>query len=157
MYSAVPHGGAEWLRYTDFCRLPFILGSQLTGHFLHTRIPPVENGPFRLDFFRLDSCGPSYRQSSRFYSFCALPRGAWCEGILRYGSRKWVGSSVCASCVFREQRVLRARRTLVPADWWLSTNPRPSGLVALGLAESRQSYVRGVVLSRELPKLQQQA
>ena len=35
-----------------------------------------------------------------------------------------------------------------------STNPRPSEL-ALGLAESRQSYVRGVALSREPPKLQQ--
>ena len=23
MYSAVPHGGAEWWRYTAFCRLPF--------------------------------------------------------------------------------------------------------------------------------------
>ena len=36
-----------------------------------------------------------------------------------------------------------------------STNLRPSELVALGLAESRQSYVRGVALSREPPKLQQ--
>ena len=36
-----------------------------------------------------------------------------------------------------------------------STNPRPSELVALGVAESRQSYVRGVALSREPPKLQQ--
>ena len=36
-----------------------------------------------------------------------------------------------------------------------STNSRPSELVALGLAESRQSHVRGVALSREPPKLQQ--
>ena len=36
-----------------------------------------------------------------------------------------------------------------------STNLGPSELVALGLAESRQSYVRGVALSREPPKLQQ--
>ena len=36
-----------------------------------------------------------------------------------------------------------------------SANPRPSELVALGLAESRQSYVRGVALSRDPPKLQQ--
>ena len=36
-----------------------------------------------------------------------------------------------------------------------ATNPRPSGLVALGLAESRQSYVRGVALSRQPLKLQQ--
>ena len=34
---------------------------------------------------------------------------------------------------------------------------RPSELVALGLAESLQSYVRGVALSREPPNLQQQA
>ena len=36
-----------------------------------------------------------------------------------------------------------------------SANPRPSELVALGLAESRKSYVRGVALSGEPPKLQQ--
>ena len=36
-----------------------------------------------------------------------------------------------------------------------ATNIRPSGLVALGLAESRQGYVHGVALSREPPKLQQ--
>ena len=34
------------------------------------------------------------RQSSRFYSFCALPKGGGCEGVLLYGSRKSVGSSV---------------------------------------------------------------
>ena len=49
---------------------------------------------FDWTFFRLNSSGPSYRQSSRFYSFCALPRGGWCEGVLLYGSRKSVGSSV---------------------------------------------------------------
>ena len=36
-----------------------------------------------------------------------------------------------------------------------STNLRPSELVALGSAGSRQSYVRGVALSREPPNLQQ--
>ena len=36
-----------------------------------------------------------------------------------------------------------------------STNVRPSELVALVLAESRQSYVRGVAVSREPQKLQQ--
>ena len=36
-----------------------------------------------------------------------------------------------------------------------SANPRPSESVALGLTESRQSYVRGVALSREAPKSQQ--
>ena len=34
-----------------------------------------------------------------------------------------------------------------------STNLRPSELVAVGLAENRQSYVRGVAISREPPKL----
>ena len=46
----------------------------------------------------------------------------------------------------RSSRATRASR---------ATNPRPNGLVALGLAESRQSYHRGVALSREPPKLQQ--
>ena len=36
-----------------------------------------------------------------------------------------------------------------------STNLRPSELEALGLAKSRQSYVRAVALSRGPPKLQQ--
>ena len=79
--------------------------------YTNSRIPPVENGPFGLDFFRLHSSGPSsYRQSSRFYSFCALPTGGWSEGILLNGSRKSAGSSVSgASRVLREQRVLRVR------------------------------------------------
>ena len=51
-----------------------------------------------------------------------------------------IGWQLCASRCLREQS---------------STNLRPSELVALGLAESRQSYVRGVSLSREPPKLQQ--
>ena len=72
----------------DFCADSVLLFSHL-GPFLYSRIPPVVNGPFRLD-----SCGPSfYRQSSRFYSFRALPRGGWCQGVLLYGSRKSVGSS----------------------------------------------------------------
>ena len=115
---------------------------RVKGHFLHSRIPSVENGPFRLDFFRLDSYGSSYRTSRRFYSFCALPRGGWCEGVLLYGSRKSAGSSVL-------------RAFLASNACSRSTNLRPSGLVALGLAESRQSYVRGVALSREPAKLQQ--
>ena len=90
-------------------------------------------------FFRLDSSGPSYRQSSRFYSFCALPRGGWCEGVLLYSSRNRLAALVL--------RAFSASNG--------STKPRPSELVALGLAESRQSYVRGVALSREPPKLRQ--
>ena len=48
----------------------------------------------------------------------------------------------------RSPRATRASR---------STNSRPCELVASGLAESRQSYVRGIVLSREPSKLQQTA
>ena len=94
---------------------------------------------FDCTFFRLDSSGPSsYCQSSWFYSFCALPGGGWCEGVLLYSRRN------------RLAAVLRA----VSASNG-STNLRPSELVALGLDESRQSYVRGVALGREPPKLQQ--
>ena len=53
---------------------------------------------------------------------------------------------LAALCFARSWRATRASR---------ATNLRPSGLVALGLAESRQSCVRGVALSREPPKLQQ--
>ena len=53
-----------------------------------------------------------------------------------------IGWQLCASRDHREQHVLRARRTLVQAGWWRWT-----------LAESRQSYVCGVALSREPPKL----
>ena len=52
-------------------------------------------------------------------------------------------AALCFACPSRATRASHA------------TNHRPSGLVALGLAESRQSYVRGVALSREPPKLQQ--
>ena len=51
-----------------------------------------------------------------------------------------IGWQLCASRFLREHG---------------SANPRPSELVALGLAESRQSFVRGVALSREPPKPQQ--
>ena len=46
----------------------------------------------------------------------------------------------------RSSRATRASR---------ATNLRSSGMVAFGLAESRHSFVRGVALSREPPKLQQ--
>ena len=52
-------------------------------------------------------------------------------------------AALCFACSSRATRASRA------------TNPCPSGLVALGLADSRQSYDRGVALSREPPKLQQ--
>ena len=89
---------------------------------------------FDWTFFLLDYFGPYY-QSSRFYSCCALPSGGCCEGVLLYGSRK----SLAALCFAPFSRAVRASR---------ATNFRPSGLVPLGLAKSRQSYVRGVALSQ---------
>ena len=57
-----------------------------------------------------------------------------------------VKNRLAALCFARSPRATRALRP---------TNFRPSGLVALGLAEGRQSYGHGVALSREPPKLQQ--
>ena len=54
-----------------------------------SRKRPLWTGLFSTGFFWV-----SFSQSSRFYSFCALPRGGWCEGVLLYSSRKSVGSSV---------------------------------------------------------------
>ena len=70
---------------------------------------------------------PSYRQSSRFYSFCALPRSGWCEGVLPYGARNFVGSSVL--------RAFLARNACFTRD------------------EPSSKRVGGVRLSRKPPKL----
>ena len=108
--------------------------TSLLGHFLHSRIPPVENGPFRLE-----SSGPSYRQSSGFIVFVIFLEVV---GVREYCcTAVEIGWQLCASRAFSASNG--------------STNPRRSELVAFGLAESRQSYVRGVALSREPPKLQQ--
>ena len=53
---------------------------------------------------------------------------------------------LAALCFARSSRATRAS---------LAMNLRPRGLAALGLAESLQSYVRGVALSPEPPQLQQ--
>ena len=106
------------------------------GHFLCSRIPPVEKALFDWTFFRLDSSGPSsYRQSSRFDSFCALPRGGWCEGVLLYSSR----NRLAALCFALSPRAT-ARRTLVPGGFGLSRKLPKLRFVALHSAESRQSY-----------------
>ena len=75
---------------------------------------------FDWSFFRLDSGPSSYRQWSRFFSFCALPRGGWCEGVLLYCCMA-VENRLSALCFARSARATRARvpRTLVPASWWL--------------------------------------
>ena len=50
---------------------------------------------FDWTWFRLDSSGlSSYSQSNRFYRLCALPIGGWCKGVMLYGTRKSVGTSV---------------------------------------------------------------
>ena len=99
---------------------------------------------FDWTFFRLDSSDPSYQQSSRFNSFCALLGGCWCEYCFAAVWQSKICWHLCAPRVPREQRVLRARRTLVQAGWWRWT-----------LAESRQSYVCGVAINLEPAKLQQ--
>ena len=102
----------------------------------YSRIPPVENGLFCdwiFFYWILLVLLIVSRVDFRFYSFCALPWGDWCEG---------------ASCW--QLSVLRAFSASNG-----STNPSPSELVALDLAESRQSYGRRVTLRREPPKLQQ--
>ena len=72
---------------------------------------------FDWPLFRPDSSGPSYRQSSRYYIFCDLLRGGWCEGVLLlYGSR----NRLAALCFAFSPRAM-AQRTLVPASWWLWT------------------------------------
>ena len=57
-------------------------------------------------FFRLDFSGPSpYRQSSRFYSFCALPI-IEAVGVREYCcSAVEIGWQLCASRFLREQRL----------------------------------------------------
>ena len=114
------------------------------GHFIHSRIPPVENGPFRLDFFSTGFFWSSCRQSSRFCSFRALPRGGWCEGVLLYSSRQSVGSSVL--------RVFVASNACFALDEPLSKRvggvglsrkpPNQATFVALHSAESLQRYSR---------------
>ena len=65
-----------------FCSCPLQLAQTPNVRpFLYSRSPPVENGDsdqsktalFDRSCFGLDSSGPSYRQSSPFYSFCAFP------------------------------------------------------------------------------------
>ena len=97
---------------------------------------------FDWTFFRLDSSGPSYRQSSPFYSFCALPRGGWCEEILLYGTRKSVGSSVL--------RAFFASNACFTRDE--HSSKRVGGV---GLSRTPRRHVRGVAPSRGPPKLQQ--
>ena len=91
----------------------------------------------------MDSSGPSsYRQSSRFYSFNALPRGGWCEGVLLYISRKSVGSSAlraffASNPCFTLDGPLSKRVSVVGLSWkppklrsWHCTQPRAAKATA---------------------------
>ena len=91
--------------------------------------------PFFLSSVEPISC--SYRQSNRYYSFCALLRGGWCEGVLLYISR----NRLAAQCFALSSRAT-ARRARVRASWWLWAKPKAATatFVELHSAESRQSY-----------------
>ena len=56
-----------------------------------------------------------------------------------------VGWKLCDSCVIHEQRVLHGQRALLQAGWRSWTWPK----------FAKDTFVCGVVLSREPPKLQQ--
>ena len=97
----------------------------------------------KTDFFDWILLGdPSYRQSSRFICFVLFLEAVGVRGF-------------CSRAAESRLEALRFVRSPRAARASHATNPRPSGLVALDLAECRQSYVRDVALSRKTPKLQQ--
>ena len=101
--------------------------------FLTVRFRQSKTALFDWTFFRLDSSGPaSYRQWSRFYSFCALPRGGWCKGVLLY----------CCMAVENRLAALSAvRRAFFASDACFARD------------EPSSKRVGGVGLSRKPPKL----
>ena len=94
---------------------------------------------FDWTFFRLDSPGPSSYRQSNSVVFVVVVLFLEVVGVREY------------CCTEVEIGGSSVHRALSASNG--SANPRPSELVALGLAESR--YVRGVALSREPPKRQQ--
>ena len=91
-----------------------------------SRKRPFSTGPF-FDWVLL-----VLLQSSRFYSVCALPRGSWFEGMREYCVwQSKIGWP--ALCLARSPRATRASR---------ATNPRQSGLVALGLCSRKPPKLR---------------
>ena len=103
----------NFVKFTADVVRPFLTQSDSAS-----RKRPFSTGLFSTRCFQ----GLSYfRQSSRFSSFCALPRGGWCEGVLLYGSRKSVGSSV--PCAFFASNACFAR-----------DKPSPKRVVGVGLS-----------------------
>ena len=102
-------------------------------------IPPVENGPLRLDFSFTGFFLVLLLIVSRvdFIVFVLLLEGGWCEGVLLYSSR----NRQAALCFALRPRAT-ARRTLVPASWWLRAwlKAAKATFVELHSAEIRQSY-----------------
>ena len=133
---------ASQLSYID-TRMKICGSVVSSGHFLHSRIPQSKTALFDWTFFdwillilffvsRVDFIVfVLFLEAFDVREYCCMAVQNRLAGLL---------------CFARSSRATRASRT---------TNLRPSGLVALGLAESRHSYVRGVVLSRESPKPQQ--
>ena len=109
-------------------------------------MPSVEIGPSRLDSFFDYILLVFILLVSRVGFLVSVLLEMEAVGVREYYCCMAVENRLAALCFARCPRVTRTLR---------ATNPRPSGLVALGLAERRQSYVRGVTLSREPPKLQQ--
>ena len=101
-------------------------GWKILGQLSYTVGSVSRKGPFPTGLFWALYSSSVEWQSSRFHRFALFLEAVGVGTTVEWQSR--VGWELCASCVLREQRVLRV------------TNPRPSGLVALGLAESRQSY-----------------
>ena len=80
--TEVPHFGS----------LRKALLTHVLGHFLHSRIPPVENGPFRLDYFSTGFFWSFFLSpvDSILHFLCSFQRRL----VLLYGARTFVGSSV---------------------------------------------------------------
>ena len=77
------------------CSLASVKAVFYTVGFRQSKTGLFEDGPFLLDIFSTAFYWSFYFSSveSILYFFAPL-RGDWCEGVLLYGSRKSVGSSV---------------------------------------------------------------
>ena len=130
--STTGEGMAEVLKRAG---IPTALGRINVHQYIITSIfgqsdPRVDKGLFRLN--PLDLCLIVSR-----VDFILLVLFLEAFGVREYRCMA-IESRLEALCFVRSPRATRASRV---------TNPRPSGLMALDLAESRQSYVRGVAIS----------
>ena len=79
-----------------------------------------------------------------FIVFCAFLRGDWCEAVLLYSRR----NRLAALCFALSPRAT-ARRTFIPASWWLWAQAKAAKatFVELHSAENRRSYSRQPLLA----------